>query len=66
VCGRITDVSGGFDEKGSITLNLLGSKPLVEGHSAVGWEVEVVNPPLGQPGEVQAVAFCGKYNHVSL
>jgi hypothetical protein len=46
---------GGFDESGSITINLVGSK--VEGNFD-GWKVEVVNPPLGQAGTVQAFALC--------
>jgi hypothetical protein len=46
---------GGFEESGSITINLVGSK--VEGNFE-GWKVEVVNPPLGQAGTVQAFALC--------
>lgn len=61
-----TAIGGGFDEQGSATLNLLGSKVLTEGANPVGWKVEVVNSPLGQAGDVQAVATCIKFDHASI
>jgi hypothetical protein len=48
-------LSGGFVVNGSITINVTSSQPSPDGR---GWHISVANPPLGQRGEVHAIAWC--------
>jgi hypothetical protein len=46
---------------------VVASHTLVDGNDRfAGSEVQVVNPPLGQDGEIQAVSICGKYTSAEL
>jgi hypothetical protein len=56
-------LSGGYEESGSVTLNVVASHGDNVGgaNPFKGWEVQVVNPPLGQPGEIRAIAYCYKF-----
>ena len=60
-------LSGGFDENGSATISLVGSKALATGSNRIGgWKVEVVNPPLGQEGQVTAFALCAHFDRTTI